>query len=367
MKTYNKEILRYDKNSNEARYICSVCKLEVDLSLHWSEQQYVKRGHFKLKLHIDNFNKKVSVKIKKSIEGKFIDIIFDFKKLQNIYIYEDLYLKKIMKEKMNENKKENKKYKIVILKIYSESCKIKYSIDEIITVKIISHDIMKNIDNLEYLESENLNKQSPEDKLLFKYGKEIEIDDYEKFIETNDYKIVTKYLKDNNINETLIDRHISIIYDYLKSNNKINLGTLKKAILNKEDVKHSHIKHNILIEREKPRECGETFQMNETGDINYNQLRYVIKMAEYTPISGGNITELNKIPDLFLNKRSLLVLRNKDNKCFLYCYVREFLNPMIKNRFRITRKDKELADKVINETNLTFENVSISEMNKIGS
>ena len=46
MKTYNKEVLRYDKNSNEARYICSVCKLENDLSLHCSEQQYVKRDHF---------------------------------------------------------------------------------------------------------------------------------------------------------------------------------------------------------------------------------------------------------------------------------------------------------------------------------
>ena len=44
-------------------------------------------------------------------------------------------------------------------------------------------------------------------------------------------------------------------------------------------------------------------------------------MAEYTPISGGNITELNKIPDLFLNKRGLLVLKNNDNKCFLYCYI----------------------------------------------
>ena len=43
MKTYNKEVSRYDKNSNESRYICSVCELEDNLSLHWSEQQYVKK------------------------------------------------------------------------------------------------------------------------------------------------------------------------------------------------------------------------------------------------------------------------------------------------------------------------------------
>ena len=37
----------------------------------------------------------------------------------------------------------------------------------------------------------------------------------------------------------------------------------------------------------------------------------------------------------------------------------------MKNRFWITKKDKELTDKIINETNLTFENVTISEIDKI--
>ena len=63
------------------------------------------KSPFKLKLHIDNFNKKISVKINKSIEGKFIDIIFDYKELLNNFIYEDLYLKKLMKKRVNENKK----------------------------------------------------------------------------------------------------------------------------------------------------------------------------------------------------------------------------------------------------------------------
>ena len=77
---------------------------------------------------------------------------------------------------------------------------------------------MNSIDNLEYLESENLNKQSPEDELFFKYEKEIKIDhdDYEKFIKVMIIKKTTKYLKDNDINETLIDKHISTIYYYLK-------------------------------------------------------------------------------------------------------------------------------------------------------
>ena len=268
-----------------------------------------------------------------------------------------------MKKKVNENIVQNKIYKTTILKIYSESPNIKYSIQEIKTVKITSHDIMNSIDNLEYLENNHLDLCSPEDKLLFKYGRDIVIKDYEKFIKRSDYKKVTKYLKDNNINETLIYKHISIIYDYLNSNDKIDLETLKKAILSLENSKYSYIEHNTLIER--PRKSDETISINETREINYNYLRCVIKMTEYIPISGGSISEMNKIPDLFLNKRSLLVLRNNDNKCFLYCFIREFLNPITKNRFRITKRDKELADKIIIETNLTFENVSINEMNKI--
>ena len=95
MKRYNKEVLRYDKNSNEVRYTCSSCDLETDLSIHCTEQLDVKKEHFKLKLHIDNFNKNLSIKINKSIENKFADIIFDFEKLHDINIYEDLHLKKL--------------------------------------------------------------------------------------------------------------------------------------------------------------------------------------------------------------------------------------------------------------------------------
>ena len=94
-------------------------------------------------------------------------------------------------------------------------------------------------------------------------------------------------------------------------------------------------------------------------------LSCIIKLTEYTPISGGNMTELNKIPELFLNKRSLLILKNNDNKCFLYCYIRKFLNPITKNSYRITKRDKEIADRIINKTNLTYENVIINELNKI--
>ena len=60
-----------------------------------------------------------------------------------------------------------------------------------------------------------------------------------------------------------------------------------------------------------------------------------------------------------------MILKNNDDTCFLYCYIRKLLNPITKNSFRITERDKEIANEIINETNLTFENVSINEINKI--
>ena len=126
---------------------------------------------------------------------------------------------------------------------------------------------MKSIDNLEYLESEPLNKKSPEDKLLFKYGKKIEIGgDYEKFIKSDEYKKAIKYLKDNNINEILIDKHISFIYDYLNSKDKNNLEQLKRAILIIENNKYSNLDHQILSENEiSSDKSGATIALGEAG------------------------------------------------------------------------------------------------------
>ena len=59
MKKYNKEVSRYDENSNEVRYTSSVCKLEFDLSMELYKQQFVMKENFELKSHKDNFNKNI--------------------------------------------------------------------------------------------------------------------------------------------------------------------------------------------------------------------------------------------------------------------------------------------------------------------
>ena len=91
--------------------------------------------------------------------------------------------------------------------------------------------------------------------------------------------------------------------------------------------------------------------------------RLIIKISECDIFSGGN--EIDKIPEIFFNKRNLLIMKNDDNKCFLYCYIRKFKNVITNDASRITKNGLLLAEEIIDECNMDFENVSLDELDKI--
>ena len=94
--------------------------------------------------------------------------------------------------------------------------------------------------------------------------------------------------------------------------------------------------------------------------------RFVVKILESQLFSAGNSLEINKIPDIFFKTRSLIILKNSnDNKCLLYCYIRKHLNAITTNPSRITKKDINFAKELIDEFDIDFENISISEINEI--
>ena len=89
----------------------------------------------------------------------------------------------------------------------------------------------------------------------------------------------------------------------------------------------------------------------------------IVKISECDIFSAGN--EIDKIPELFFKKRNLLIMRNDDNKCFLYCYIRKFKNIVANNVSRITKKDLSIAEEIIDESNMDFENVSLDEIENL--
>ena len=91
--------------------------------------------------------------------------------------------------------------------------------------------------------------------------------------------------------------------------------------------------------------------------------RLIVKIYECDIFSGGNI--IDKIPELFFRGRNLLIMKNNDNKSFLYCYIRKFKNVITNNTSRITKKDLLIVEEIIDECNMDFENVSLDELDKI--
>ena len=76
------------------------------------------------------------------------------------------------------------------------------------------------------------------------------------------------------------------------------------------------------------------------------------------------VCESNKNANEFkLHKREFD--NNNDNKCFLYCYIRKFKNLITNNTSRITKKDLLIAQEIIDECNMDFENVSLDQLDKI--
>ena len=91
--------------------------------------------------------------------------------------------------------------------------------------------------------------------------------------------------------------------------------------------------------------------------------RLIVKIPECDIFSAGN--EIDKIPETFFNKRNLLIIINGDNKGFLDCYIRKFKNVVTNNLSRITKKELLIAEEIINECNMDFENVNLDELDKI--
>ena len=91
--------------------------------------------------------------------------------------------------------------------------------------------------------------------------------------------------------------------------------------------------------------------------------RLIVKISECDMFSAGN--EIDKIPEIFFKKRNLLIMKNDDNKCFLYCYNRKFKNIVTNNLSRISKKDLLISEEIIDECNMDFENVSLDELDKI--
>ena len=105
----------------------------------------------------------------------------------------------------------------------------------------------------------------------------------------------------------------------------------------------------------------------KSGDsiYNINNVGCDIFILECELLEGSNYNFEN-IPRIFYKSKVISVIKNKDEKCFIYCYIRKFLDNFDKNHIdRISLKDKEIFNKLEQELNFNFDNVQVKDLSKI--
>ena len=110
----------------------------------------------------------------------------------------------------------------------------------------------------------------------------------------------------------------------------------------------------------------EKVNFKESGNSIYyiKSIGCEIFISECQLLKGSNYNFEN-IPQLFYTSRVINVIKNKDQKCFIYCYIRKFLNPVNNHSDRVSVKDKEIAIRLEEELKYDFNNVKIKNINKI--
>ena len=158
--------------------------------------------------------------------------------------------------------------------------------------------------------------------------------------------------------------------DKFNSNNIINdINNIENLEKNDEYLKPYLIKNNTddyNYDLDKMYEDLDKVNFIKSGNsITYiNHMSCNIKITECDLIRGSEYNFEN-IPKLFYNSKVINIIKNKDEKCFIYCYIRKFLNPVNKHSERISLKDKDICNKLEEELEYNFDNVEIKQLSKI--
>ena len=184
----------------------------------------------------------------------------------------------------------------------------------------------------------------------------------------------TKYYKSYIIKKNMISFNYKDDLQHYseKYNSNYILDDIKKIeILKKNDyymkpylIKSSTDDYNYDID--KMYEDLNKISLNQTGDSIkcIHNMGCDIKISECELLKGCQFN-FEKIPKIFYDSKVINVIKNKDQKCLLYCYIRKYLNPVDKHSERISLKDKEFVKKLEDELEYNFDNVKIKDLPQI--
>ena len=184
----------------------------------------------------------------------------------------------------------------------------------------------------------------------------------------------TKYYKSYIIKKNMLNfnyktelQHYSEKYN---SNNIINdIKNIEKLEKNDKYLKPYLIKNNTndyQYDIDKMYEDLDKVNfIKSDNSITYmNNMGCDIKITECDLLHGSQVNFEN-IPKIFYNSKVINIIKNRDEKCFIYCYIRKYLNLVNKHAERVSLKDKEFVKQLEEELEYNFDNVKIKDLNQI--
>ena len=149
----------------------------------------------------------------------------------------------------------------------------------------------------------------------------------------------------------------------------LNIQYLEDPDYKKRNMKPYLIKNSsteYIYKINKMQEDLDKVNLKKSGDSVYNILSSGVEIyiTECNLLQGSNYN-FEKIPKLFYNSKIISVIKNKDEKCFIYNYIRKFLNNVNRHQDRVSLKDKEICKKLEEELHFNFDNVKIKDLSKI--
>ena len=76
------------------------------------------------------------------------------------------------------------------------------------------------------------------------------------------------------------------------------------------------------------------FKQSKNSIKHFLHMGCNIELMKCSLLKGGEYN-FEKIPKLFYDSKVISVIKNQDNKCLLYCYIRKHLNPVKRHSERV--------------------------------
>ena len=190
--------------------------------------------------------------------------------------------------------------------------------------------------------------------------------------------IISKNIDENRFYKSYIVKKNMLNFNYNAElqhySDKFNSNNIRNDISNIESLeKNDEYMKPYLIKSNTNDYQYEIDKMYEDLDkVNFiksgSSITYIhnmgcdIKISECELLRGASF---ENIPKIFYDSKVINVIKNKDQKCFLYCYIRKHLNPVKKHSERVSKIDKNIANKLEDELNYNFDNVETKDLSQI--